>query len=303
MTAPPPFIGPEAEAKLDWLALAQAIAAGHDLPKADLKDTFLYRGDDTVLSRAAWIDGLGIAVKTATVFPGNAEAGKPTIGGAVSLFDDTDGALAATLDFALVTKWKTAGDSLLAALRLAPPRVETILLVGAGRVASSMYAALGAGFPGARFRVWTRNPARAETFAEAHLGTEPVDDLERALGTADIVSSATMATEPVLRGDWLTPGTHVDLIGAYRADMREADDEVLTRGRLFVDARSTTIGHIGEVMDPIARGVISEADVLADFYELGRFARGPDDITVFKNGGGAHLDLMTARYILDAVAA
>ncbi|MEM9757470.1 MAG: ornithine cyclodeaminase, partial [Pseudomonadota bacterium] len=96
--------------------------------------------------------------------------------------------------------------------------------------------------------------------------------------------------------------THLDLIGAYRPDMREADDAALKAARIFVDARETTIGHIGELSDPIARGVIAERDILADFYDLGAFTRAPDDITVFKNGGGGHLDLMTAAYIRAAVA-
>jgi ornithine cyclodeaminase len=124
--------------------------------------------------------------------------------------------------------------------------------------------------------------------------------LAEAVGQADIVSCATMSTEPVLNGAWLRPGTHVDLIGAYRPDMREADDAVLTRGRLFVDSLDTTVGHIGEIKDPIARGVIRAADIVADYYDLGAFARQTEDeITVFKNGGGAHLDLMVSRYVLE----
>ena len=109
----------EAEARLDWLALTDALAEGHRRPRARLGDTFLHRGDDTVLSRAAWIEGLGVAVKTATIWPGNREA--PPINGAVTLFSDADGTLDAIVDFHLVTKWKTAGDSLLAARRLARP--------------------------------------------------------------------------------------------------------------------------------------------------------------------------------------
>jgi ornithine cyclodeaminase len=103
----------------------------------------------------------------------------------------------------------------------------------------------------------------------------------------------------VLQGAWLRPGQHVDLIGAFRADMREADDTALTRSRVFVDSRETVLDHIGELKDPIARGVISAGDVVADFYELDRFTRSPDDITLCKNGGGAHLDLMVARHILE----
>jgi ornithine cyclodeaminase len=132
-----------------------------------------------------------------------------------------------------------------------------------------------------------------------------VDDLEAAVGRADIVTCATMATEPVLSGAWLRPGQHIDLIGAYRPDMREADDDALTRARVFVDSRDTTLGHIGELKIPLEAGVIGESHVVADYYDLpsGRFARrSQDEITLFKNGGGAHLDLMVARYILDAVA-
>ena len=119
---------------------------------------------------------------------------------------------------------------------------------------------------------------------------------------ADIVTSATMTTDPILRGDWLKPGQHIDLIGAYRPDMREADDAVLKRARLFMDSRETVLDHIGEFKDPLARGVISRDDVVGDYYDVasGVFSRAPEDITLFKNGGGAHLDLMTSTYILNA---
>ncbi|MEP3296591.1 MAG: ornithine cyclodeaminase, partial [Pseudoruegeria sp.] len=122
-----------------------------------------------------------------------------------------------------------------------------------------------------------------------------------AVAMADIVTCATMSTDPVLQGSLLRPGTHVDLIGAYRADMREVDDDVLTRGDIYVDSRDTTIGHIGELKIPRATGLISETDILADLYQLkaeGPGLRSPDTITVFKNGGGAHLDLMIANAIL-----
>ena len=127
-----PFIPfDEGEALLDWIGLTDALAAGHKLPKAEIGDTFLYRDPDTLLSRAAWIDGLGMAVKTATVFPGNPGKGTPMINGGVNLYADADGTLDAIIDFHLVTKWKTAGDSLLAARRLARPDSKHILIVGA----------------------------------------------------------------------------------------------------------------------------------------------------------------------------
>lgn len=290
----------EGEARLDWLGLTEALAAGHALPKAEIGDTFLYRGDDTLLSRAAWIDGLGIAVKSATIFPGNPAIELPSINGGVSLFDDATGQLAAIVDFHLVTKWKTAGDSLLAARRLARPDSRNILIVGAGTVAGSLREAYGAAFPEARFTIWNRNSARAEALAGKHAGMAVATDLEAAVRQADIVTSATMTTEPILKGAWFQPGQHIDLIGAYRPDMREADDTAMTRARVFVDSLDTTVHHIGEIKKPIAAGVITEADIVASYYHPEDFTRTSDDeITLFKNGGGAHLDLMTSRYILD----
>ncbi|MDJ0825886.1 MAG: ornithine cyclodeaminase [Rhodobacter sp.] len=292
----------EGEARLDWKALTEALAAGHLLPRAQVGDTFLQRDPDTVLSRAAWIDGMGVAVKTATIFPGNPANDKPAVNGGVALYSDVDGTLEALIDFHLVTKWKTAGDSLLGALRLARRDSKRVLIVGAGTVGHSLREAYSVGFPGAEFTVWNRTPARAARLAGAYPGAAVAEDLEAAVKRADIIACATMSLEPVIRGAWLQPGQHLDLIGAYRADMREADDEALRQSRIFVDSRETVLGHIGELKTPLEAGAISKADVLGDFYDLagGGFVRKSDDeITLFKNGGGAHLDLMTSRYILD----
>jgi ornithine cyclodeaminase len=286
------------EAVLDWLGVARAIEAGHRLPCPRLEDVILRRGPDTLLNRTAWIDGLGLAVKAATIFPGNAAAGKPTIGGAVSLMSDADGSLEAILDFHLVTKWKTAGDSLLGALRLARPDSREVLVVGAGTVARSLLDAYAAGFPGARFTVWSRTRASAEALAAGRPGVAVADDLQAAVRRADIVACATMATEPVIHGDWLHPGQHLDLIGAFRPDMREADDAAMARARVFCDSRKTA-GETGELMRPAASGALRE--VVADFYEMDAMRRAtPDEVTLFKNGGGAHLDLMVSRHILEA---
>ncbi|WP_342069016.1 ornithine cyclodeaminase family protein [Yoonia algicola] len=302
MTVMIPF--EEGQKKLDWLALTDALAAGHEGPKADVEDVFLYEGNNTLLNRSAWIAGLGLAVKCATIFPGNKAVGKPAIGGAVNLFSGQDGALEAILDFALVTKWKTAGDSLLAARRLARPDSRNILIVGAGTVGHSLYEAYGAAFPDAAFTVWNRSPEGAQAFQAANPDVAIADDLEQAVKGADIITSATMSTAPVVKGAWLQPGQHVDLIGAYRPDMREVDDAALQRARVFVDSRETTIGHIGELKIPIAAGAFRADDVVADYYELDQFQRhNNNEITLFKNGGGAHLDLMTSRYILEAWSA
>ena len=291
------IIGPEAEAHLNWQGLTAAFVAGHQGPKATINDLILRRNSDTLLNRAAWIDGLGSLVKVATVVPGNAARGLPSVNGAVALFDDETGKLKAMVDFHLVTKWKTAGDSLLAASLLARKDSRNILLVGAGTVARSMIDAYRAIFPDAHFTIWSRSAESA-----AAMGLTVAKDLEAAVRAADIICTATMATEPLIKGEWLQPGQHLDLIGAYRPDMREVDDAAMARARVFVDSRATTIHHIGELILPIKSGAISEADIIADYYDIasGGFTRQADDeITIAKNGGGAHLDLMTANYIME----
>ena len=284
----------DAEALLTWPGLLDAFEAGHRLPKPDIKDLFVYRGPDTVLDRATWIDGLGALVKVATVIPSNAQRGLPTVNGSVTLYDDTTGELTALVDFHLVTKWKTAGDSLLSARRLARKDAKNFLLVGAGTVAKSMVQAYSSLFPDARFTVWSRSRASAQA-----MGLPVADDLERAVKSADVICTATMATEPLIRGEWLQPGQHLDLIGAYKPGMREVDDTAMARARLFVDSRTTTIHHIGELIDPLKSGAITESHIIADFYDdpATYTRRSDDEITIAKNGGGAHLDLMTASYI------
>ena len=290
----------EGEVGLDWLALTRAMIAGHLKPRAQIKDVLLYRGADTLLNRSAWIDGIGIAVKAASIFPGNPARGKPMINGAVNLFSDADGALEAILDFHLVTKWKTAGDSLLAATRLARKDSRDILIVGAGTVGKSLLQAYSAGFPDARFAIWNRSAKGAEAFAATHPGVTVAPDLEAAVKAADIVTCATMSSTPVILGAWLQPGQHIDLIGAYTPTMRESDDTAVARSKVFVDNIGTTVDHIGDLLSPIASGAITADHVLADYYSMDALRRHTDaEITLFKNGGGAHLDLMTSRYILD----
>lgn len=300
MTSVPFIPFEEGEALLGWIGLTDALAAGHNLPKAEIGDTFLYRGSDTLLSRSAWIDGLGIAVKTATIFPNNPSASKPVVNGGVNLYSDTDGTLEAIVDFHLVTKWKTAGDSITAARRLARPDSRNILIVGAGTVGRSLHDAYSTAFPNAQFTVWNRTTKNAELMAAERPTLSVATDLEQAVRNADIITSATMSTQPLIKGEWLQAGQHIDLIGAYRPDMREVDDAALQHSRIFVDSIDTTVGHIGEIKIPTEAGAISANDIVADYYNISNFTRHSDDeITLFKNGGGAHLDLMTSRYILD----
>ncbi|RED14014.1 ornithine cyclodeaminase family protein [Pontivivens insulae] len=299
-----PFITASDVPPADWVAIADAIEEGHRGPAPEVSDQFLHRGDDTLLSRAAWIDGAGVGVKSVTVLPGNPAQGRPSVQGAMLVFDDQTGAPRAVIDNALITRWKTAGDSVLGARLLARPDAERLLIIGAGAVADSLIEAYRAVFPNLKtVMLWNRTIERAEALAGKHADVIVAADLSDAVAAADIVATCTMSKSPVLKGDWLAQGAHLDLIGAFTADMREADDTALTRSSIFVDSRETTMGHIGELMIPLASGAIAPSDVKGDLTQIiaGQAGRRSDqEITLFKNGGGAHLDLMTAGVILRA---
>ena len=291
-----------------WPLVIEALRSGHLRPKARTGDTLLESGNRKMLVRSSWIEGIAAGVKAVTVFPDN-EPPNPSVQGQVLLFDDETGAVSAILDGTEITKWKTAGDSALGADCLARPDVETMLMIGAGTMAEPLIRAHCSVRPSIhRVMIWNRTLERAEGLAERLGGltasVEAVSDLASALPEADLVSSATMTIEPIINGALLKPGCHIDLVGAYTPDMREADDEALKRGRLFVDSFDTTVGEIGELMIPLAAGTIDREDVLGDLHalvagEVGR--RSADEITLFKNGGGAHLDIMTAQAIAGAV--
>jgi ornithine cyclodeaminase len=215
----------------------------------------------------------------------------------------------AVIDGAAITRWKTVADSLLGARFLAPPAPRRLLVMGAGVIAATLARAYPAFFPSLEsVAIWNRSPARAAELAR-ELAAEGLDAMavtapEAAAATADIVAAATMSETPVLHGAWLKPGTHVDLIGAYTKTMREADDALMARARLFVDCRETVVDHLGELLIPLAAGVVTPADVLGDLYDLVAGASGrmsPEEVTLFKNGGGAHLDLMTAMHVAEVI--
>lgn len=298
----PVLTAADVEPLMDWLSLSEALADGHRRAPAQIEDVLISEGANSLLSRAAWIEGLGIGVKSVTVYPANPARDRPSVQGAMLVFSADTGAIEAVIDNALITKWKTAGDSLLAARLLARKDAHRLLIVGAGRVAASLIEAYGALIPDLHVTVWARRSEAAEALAARYPGTAVARDLQDAVRHAEIISTCTMAKVPVIEGAWLQPGQHLDLIGAFTPDMREADDAALRRARIFVDSRATTLAHIGELKIPLAAGVITEADVLGDLHQMvagsaGR--RSDDDITLFKNGGGAHLDLMTARVMLE----
>lgn len=309
--SPPILTYQDCMPRLSWHGAVEALRRGHAFPPAEIRDVFLGPASGTMMSRSAYIEGLGYGAKSFTVFGANGARGLPTVQGAMLVFEPENGSLSAVVDSPLVTELKTAADSVLGASLLARPESRHLLIVGAGTVATSLVKAYTEVLPSIdRVSIWARRPeqARALVAGLEDIGAElaVAEDLRAAVGEADIVSSATMAREPVILGDWVRPGTHVDLIGAFKADMREADDDLITGSALFVDSRATTLGHIGELIMPIESGAITAEDVLGDLYDLvrddARRRASDEEVTVYKNGGGAHLDLMIATYIAETMA-
>jgi len=298
---------------MTWLRAVAALRQGHLAPKPQIGDIYLSEAGTGMLTRAAWISGLGSLVKAATVFPANVTRtpALPTVQGAVLLMTPDTGSLKAIIDGAAVTRWKTAADSALGSQLLSRPDSGTLVMIGAGAMAESLIRAHVAVRPSiATIMIWNRSAGRAEALAArlGDLGRQVfvANNAETAIRSADIVSCATMSTEPIVQGAWIKPGTHLDLVGAYTKHMREADDEAMRRSSVFVDFRGTTVHDIGELTIPIASGVIAESDVRGDLYDLVAGATGRrsgSDITLYKNGGGAHLDLMMALATVEAIEA
>lgn len=295
--------------KLTWPGAVNALRRGHLLARPQQGDLLLGSGMATLLNRAAFIEGLGFAVKADSIFPGNAEKGLPSVQGAVFLFDPHNGSVRAVIDSKVITQYKTAADSLLGAQCLARPDSRHLVILGAGAVAATLARAYDAVFALDMISIWSRRPEQAEALAGTLGGLSAkavaVTSLPDAVRTADIVAAATMATSPILKGEWVRPGTHVDLIGAFTPDMREADDALIAAGLVYVDFMATVMDRVGEIMLPIQSGVIDRAHVRGDLYDLvatpGSSRQSDEQITVFKNGGGAHLDLMMANYVVEAM--
>ena len=297
----------------DWPLVIEAIRAGHFLPKADIGDTFVHARDNTMLVRSAYIDGIAAGVKAATVVPKNPDRTDPlpSIHAQIMLFDDTTGELTALVNGTEVTAWKTAGDSALGCDLLARKNAETFLMVGAGAMAEPLIRAHLTVRPDLKkMLLWNRSPERVEQLAarlaDLSQTVEIVPDLDTAVPEADIICCATMTSDPVLKGALVSPGAHVDLVGAYKADMREADDDLHHCATWFVDSFDTTLDHIGELKIPLKEGVIGREAVKGDLHAMvagdaGR--QNEQDITVFKNGGGAHLDIMVSAALVRAHSA
>lgn len=302
----------EVHAALPWERLAAALErAFREGAQVPLRHAHALSSSDTLLLMPAW-DGELIATKLVTVIPGAPH----TVQASVVVLDRRTGEVRSLMDGEALTLRRTAATSALAARLLARPDARTLLVVGSGRLAGWMARAHVALHPTLqRVIVWGRRPEAAQVLADtlgavlrqAHPGralqVEAGPLLEPAVRAADLVTCATTSCEPLVQGAWLRPGTHLDLVGGFRRDMREADDEAVRRARVVVDTYAGALAEAGDLTQPIERGVIDRAHVRAELAELlAEPARGrtaPSDITLFKSVGTALEDLAAARCVLE----
>jgi ornithine cyclodeaminase/alanine dehydrogenase-like protein (mu-crystallin family) len=261
----------------------------HDMPQPDGTTA-------AVLMMPAWRAHGLFGVKVVSVFPNNGARGLPAVSASYLLCDGDTGEHLALIDGAEITRRRTAAASALAGSYLARDNAETLLIVGSGHVAGLMAEAYRVVRPIKRVMIWNIRPAGAERLA-ARLGAEAVTDLAAAVAEADIVSCATLAREPLIRGEWLRPGTHLDLIGGFTPAMREADDEAVRRSRVFIDT-DAALAEAGDLIDPIAHGVLRRDDIAGSLFTLCRgqppARESTTEITLFKSVGSALEDLAAA---------
>lgn len=260
-----------------------------------------------IMMMPAWRAGDYVCVKLVNLFPGNAARGLPAVSGVVVLFDGRTGQPLAQIDGGEATARRTAAASALAADYLAARDARIHLVVGAGRVAWNLIQAYRAVRPVECTLVWGRDPVKARRLAAAAgdlgLDAQPVEDLERAVRDADMVSTATLSAEPLIRGDWLHPGIHLDLVGGYRPEVREADDAAVRRASVFCDTLAGAPRAAGDLTQPIASGLLRPED-LVDLHAL---ARGDhpgrdhdEEITLFKSIGASLEDFAAAVMLYEA---
>ena len=305
---------------LDYPALLEELARAHQqdfevmermlLEQPAPKDQAL---KNHFLLWPAWQREQALGIKLITSFPANSAGAShlPTVQGLYLLFDGQNGQPIACLDGVALTLRKTAADSALGARFLARQDARILLMVGAGELAPHLIAAHCVARPSLQhILLWNRTRTRAERLAASLKSTglqiEICNTLAKGVRAADIISCATAATKPLINGQWLKSGAHLDLVGGFTPVMRETDNEAILRAELYVDSRQFTLHECGDLSQPLAVGLINAQAIKADLFELCRSERpgrqSDSAITLFKNGGGAHLDLMVARYALESVS-
>lgn len=265
------------------------------------------QSDSTLLLMPAWSAGANgfLGTKIVSAVPDNPARGKPSIVGVYVLFDGDSCEPLCLMDGPRLTLWRTAAASALAASYLARHDARRMVMVGAGALAPFLVRAHASVRELRDVQIWNRGREKAALvatgLARSGLAAKVAESLEVAVRAADIVSCATMSTEPVIQGAWLKPGAHLDLVGAYRPTMREADDEAVLKASLFCDTRGGALKEAGDLAIPMANGLITREAIRADLFDL---TRGPHagrndrhEVTLFKSVGTAIEDLAAAMLV------
>jgi len=274
-----------------------------DIPNPELSR------ETTLLVMPSWEVGADIGVKLVTVVPESFQFNLPSIQGSYVLMDAVKGGVKAMLDAPTLTAKRTAAASALASRFMSKTDSKVLLMVGTGTLAPELIQAHCAVRPIEKILIWGRNSDKAvqvkNKLSFLQQSIDVVDDLADAVKKADIISCATMSLTPLIEGAWLLSGQHLDMVGAYRPDMREADDECITRSRIVVDNFSTAIIETGDLKIPLETGVITKTDIEADLFALCRgeyeFVRDEQDITLFKSVGHALEDLAAAQLVIEKI--
>ena len=309
---------PEIEIALDQKSLIEALRRAFRMGasarpyQAPLRNRFYVENvhaDPTILlNMPSWqVDG-DLGIKMVTVNTGNPAKGLPMVQGVYLFLEAGTGKVRGILEAEMITVKRTAAASALASSYLSRSDASRLLIVGAGALARHFIDAHRAVRPISDVLVWNRTPKRAEELianyrlqedASALNSIGVTDDLEAAVSGADIVTCITASSEPVIFGDWVREGTHVDLVGAFSPDSRESDDTLVQKARIFVDTRTGALAEAGDLIIPMNNGLITEDDVAADLFDLTQGERDGrrfyDQITLFKNCGSAIEDLVAAR--------
>lgn len=266
--------------------------------------------DSTLLLMPAWKAGESLGVKLVTVSPHNDRLGMPSVQGLYVLFDARSGEPKLLLDAKALTTMRTAAASALASTFLSRPDSHTLLMIGTGALAPQLIRAHAAVRPIEQVYIWGRDVAKAEKLAETlreeRVNVTTVESIGEGIAAADIISCATLSSEPLIHGDALSAGQHVDLVGSFRPEMREADDATVARCSVFVDHYEGALTESGDIVIPLERGVLSRGELKAELAELcrgdhaGRASR--DELTLFKSVGHALEDLVAASLIQTQVA-
>ncbi|MDB5787275.1 hypothetical protein [Caballeronia mineralivorans] len=251
-----------------------------------------------------------MGAKIVSISPDNGQLStpSPTVHSAFALVDRMDGRFKCFIVGESFTRCKTAADSALAARYLAPVNPTKLVVLGAGAQARTHLTYLHAVCPTIeRIDVWNRNRSRAEQLIGERflpVNFHVSDDLEASVAGADIVVCLMSSSTPVLDGKWLKLGCHVDLVGGFTPDMRETNDAAILRSSVFVDHLRLTAEHCGDIAQPLKNGTITMSEIRGDLFDLCRKEvpgrRDPQEITLFKNGGGGHLDLMVAEWLSES---